>query len=504
MLLGGEQKNKSLRFRLVLWVWAISSSITFLFTFLQLYIEYSQTKSQAVKQFTIVSKQYLPILSKSVWDYNYEYTELYSKVIKGLPHIAFVSLRTNDSQLDLFLPREGLSEKEVFLNNDEVRKRFGFSRMDLMYNNQRLGELVLGIDLVELKIHYFERAVQIFIIQSLKAFLTCFLLFQMFSHVILRHLLKVVDYLQNFNLSSKDNVKLDRNPKIKDELYLLEMSLNKQKENLVDVHNKLDHINQDLAKEVELRTEERDKEREKLIEASRLASLGTMAGGIAHEINNPLNIIRSSTSFMKKAKSKEKLTDIKFFESVENIESMVVRVNSIVDGLKKISRKGELENDEYVNIKECFDDILNVSRERFELSGVDLQIYHFEDQDGLNVYGNLVQLSQVMINLLNNSYDAIENLEQKWVKINIKTDEDSVIIQHMDSGSGIPESLKNKIFDPFFTSKEVGKGTGLGLSLSKKIIESFGGELSLNDNLENTCFEIKLRIYNQGEVSESA
>lgn len=74
----------------------------------------------------------------------------------------------------------------------------------------------------------------------------------------------------------------------------------------------------------------------------------------------------------------------------------------------------------------------------------------------------------------------------------------------MDSGSGIPESLKNKIFDPFFTSKEVGKGTGLGLSLSKKIIESFGGELSLNDNLENTCFEIKLRIYNQGEVSESA
>ena len=105
MLLGGEQKNKSLRFRLVLWVWAISSSITFLFTFLQLYIEYSQTKSQAVKQFTIVSKQYLPILSKRVWDYNYEYTELYSKVIKGLPHIAFVSLRTNDSQLDLFLPR---------------------------------------------------------------------------------------------------------------------------------------------------------------------------------------------------------------------------------------------------------------------------------------------------------------------------------------------------------------------------------------------------------------
>lgn len=229
-----------------------------------------------------------------------------------------------------------------------------------------------------------------------------------------------------------------------------------------------------------------------------------MAGGIAHEINNPLNIIRSSTSFMKKAKSKEKLTDIKFFESVENIESMVVRVNSIVDGLKKISRKEELNVDDYVNVGECFKDVLSVSRERFEQAGIKVYVNEFCDWRDINIKANLVQLSQVLINLLNNSYDAILNLEEKWVRLSIDIRENYVVIQHVDSGFGISPEIEKRIFDPFFTSKEVGKGTGLGLSLSRKIIESFEGELYLNKKNKNTCFEIKLKIIEEGGKSESA
>jgi signal transduction histidine kinase len=103
-----------------------------------------------------------------------------------------------------------------------------------------------------------------------------------------------------------------------------------------------------------------------------------------------------------------------------------------------------------------------------------------------------VQLSQVILNLLNNAFDAISELPNKWVHLESRMNEGIIEIRVIDSGSGIPEELREKILQPFFTTKEVGQGTGLGLSISKGIIESHGGTLSIDIKSQNTCFVIQI------------
>lgn len=103
-----------------------------------------------------------------------------------------------------------------------------------------------------------------------------------------------------------------------------------------------------------------------------------------------------------------------------------------------------------------------------------------------------VQISQVMINFLSNAFDAIESHQEKWVEINCEDDTYFDIITFTDSGHGIPPEVVEKMFNPFYTSKDVGKGTGLGLSISKGIMEKHGGEIMVDRTSKNTCFVLKI------------
>lgn len=103
-----------------------------------------------------------------------------------------------------------------------------------------------------------------------------------------------------------------------------------------------------------------------------------------------------------------------------------------------------------------------------------------------------VQISQVLLNLLNNAFDAIELLPEKWIKLDAMKMEDTIVIHVTDSGHGIPEEEREKIFQPFYTTKPIGKGTGLGLSLSRKIVQDHKGTLTLDTNSAHTRFVIKI------------
>jgi signal transduction histidine kinase len=104
-----------------------------------------------------------------------------------------------------------------------------------------------------------------------------------------------------------------------------------------------------------------------------------------------------------------------------------------------------------------------------------------------------IEIEQVFINLINNAVDAIKGSVKPWIKISAFVEGAEIVLRFMDSGNGIPKSIANKIFQPFYTTKAVGSGTGLGLSISKGIIEEHGGSIVINENLGNTCFEIKFK-----------
>ena len=134
----------------------------------------------------------------------------------------------------------------------------------------------------------------------------------------------------------------------------------------------------------------------------------------------------------------------------------------------------------------------------FYTHGVNLEYVAATDVDIDCRAGEIVQ---VLLNLLNNAYDAISESSEKWIKVELKKEPKSIAIWVTDSGGGIPTEVQKKIMQPFFTTKEVGKGTGLGLSISRGIIESHHGQLILDTSSANTCFIIKLPIKQTEEAA---
>lgn len=226
-----------------------------------------------------------------------------------------------------------------------------------------------------------------------------------------------------------------------------------------------------------------------LSESSRLSALGEMAGGIAHEINNPLSIIRGKAAVLKRKYQDGVLDDATATKEFQVIENTVDRIAKIIKGLKTYSRNADNDPFDTVSLSGILDDTLELCRERFKNELVKIDI---EKDSKLHVKCRSAQISQIIMNLLINSLDAIQKNSEKWIKIQIFQNADLVCFKITDSGNGIDPAIVKKIMQPFFTTKEVGKGTGLGLSISKGIAESHGGKLEYDETSKNTSFILTL------------
>jgi signal transduction histidine kinase len=236
-------------------------------------------------------------------------------------------------------------------------------------------------------------------------------------------------------------------------------------------------------------------QQESMVNSSRLSALGEMAAGIAHEINNPLAVISNLSRFIKKKVTQGKSTDELILSGLSDVDETVTRISTIIHGLRNLSRDSSVEELSPVALKAIFGDVLAICTERFRNHSVDFSIVDNDNLMGTVISCRQIQISQVILNLLTNSFDAVcaTNADEKWIKIEfVQTIKNEIEIRVSDSGPGVPESIKSKIFDPFFTTKDVGKGTGLGLSLSKSIIQKHGGSLMLDQSLGFTQFSITL------------
>lgn len=238
---------------------------------------------------------------------------------------------------------------------------------------------------------------------------------------------------------------------------------------------------------------EKEKMQEQAFFNKNLISLGEMAAGIAHEINNPLTIIRGNAKVIQKTIEKLEIQDEKLFSRIEKINTMIERTSKIVDSLRVLSRDGSLDELGIFTINQALDDVLALVQERLNSKEVKFELNCPDENKTLSVYGVQIQLAQVLVNLINNAFDAVKELDEKWVKLNIFADETYVYIEVIDSGHGISQSLAEQIFTPFFTTKDVGEGTGLGLSLCHQILKKMNGQIRINQESKNTCFEIKIR-----------
>jgi C4-dicarboxylate-specific signal transduction histidine kinase len=230
---------------------------------------------------------------------------------------------------------------------------------------------------------------------------------------------------------------------------------------------------------------------EKLVESSRLASLGEMAGSIAHEINNPLAII-SGKAHRLRGKVNRLAPDEQadFKNDLEVIDRTVDRVAKIIQGLRTISREGSTDDYSVCSLSDLVEESLALCRARFAAKGVDIRVAPLPP--GAAIECRSVQIAQVLLNLLNNAFDAVEDLPNRWVSLEVRLVKESIEICVTDSGQGIPKHVVDKMMQPFFTTKPVGKGTGLGLSISRSIAMAHNGDLRVDQSHPNTRFVLRL------------
>ena len=230
-----------------------------------------------------------------------------------------------------------------------------------------------------------------------------------------------------------------------------------------------------------------------LAQAAKMSALGEMASGIAHEINNPLNVIQFRAQQVR-AFAKGRIDEAvakKVDENAENIEKNVNRIMSIVKGLQAFARKADQDPFETIPVETLLKEAKELCEDKFKFRNVDLRFGAVPA--GTTLECRPTQILQVIVNLLNNAFDAIGDLKEKWVSVEVMGKGDALEISVTDSGGGIPEAVASQMFQQFFTTKPAGKGTGLGLSISRKILETHRGVLKLDrENTTHTRFILGL------------
>jgi PAS domain S-box-containing protein len=215
---------------------------------------------------------------------------------------------------------------------------------------------------------------------------------------------------------------------------------------------------------------------------AKLASIGELAAGVGHEINNPLAIIKGMLTLLQGKLEKQNHCDSEAKEKFYKIDMAISRIVSIVKGLRTFARS---DGDELgaVNLSSVVDETYSLYKEIYEKKGLKISINDKSVNSNYTLWGNRGKIQQVLVNLISNARDAVENQEIKKIEIELFSEANFIGFVVRDSGVGVDESIKEKIFEPFFTTKPVNKGTGIGLALVQSIVREHGGKIHLDSKL---------------------
>jgi C4-dicarboxylate-specific signal transduction histidine kinase len=274
---------------------------------------------------------------------------------------------------------------------------------------------------------------------------------------------------------------------------------------LEDSRKAMIHIMGDLretTQEMERREQELRDKQEQLVQAGKLATLGELTTGVAHELNNPLNNIGLYVGNVIDRIHMGELTGESALEDLEKAMEQVRKATAIISHLRTFGRSAPVTFVP-VDVDEVIERALSLMHEQLRLRAIEVDLDLCPDE--LVVLGNPIQLEQVFINLLTNARDALEDAseETKRIRISSSLERDRIEIVFADNGPGIPPSLAQRVFDPFFTTKEVGTGTGLGLSITYSIVKEHGGEISISQTPGGgATFTLELPIVGDDVIEE--
>ncbi len=457
-----------------------SGLVTTLVTAVSFYLDYTTELSTLENTFTQIKRSSSHAVTQAAWNEN---DEVLKSQLNGI-------LKINDI-VEVYIINE--ESDKVFNYKKDIPSTYLDSRnFNLIFHNKYDGsQNNLGqLHVIAAKDNMYQRLIQkvlyVFTSQLFKTLIVSAVLLGIFKDEVTIHIKNIMDYFQSKDLT---NIHIGGN---------LQSPYNRTRINEFDKLNDSINIMTKIVAQNNI-DKDRELERQKTnsINSARLAALGEMASGIAHEINNPLTVITLAAKSMEKKVTKTDLKtetkqepDVKSdadkyssFLSIINESSF--RIQKIIESMKRQARDGDKDEFELITVKTLLSDVLDLSEAKFKQANIEIKM--IIDME-LEFECRRIQLSQVLINLFNNAFDAIHDTESPWVELRVEKLAEDIVITFTDSGPGIPTELQQKILQPFYTTKAVGKGTGLGLSISCNVIEDHGGSLYIDSEFENTRF----------------
>ena len=243
------------------------------------------------------------------------------------------------------------------------------------------------------------------------------------------------------------------------------------------------------------------------IHTARLASLGEMSAGVAHEINNPLAIIEGSLEVL----SRGPMEEARFQQKIATLKRAVTRISRIVNGLRRFARASDADARVTTSLLQIVRDAMVITDTKSKRHGATVELWVSPEltEADLLLACDPIEIEQVVINLVNNAIDAVKDQndpESRWVRVSLEASTQKpvkeLLLRVLDAGPGLSGEAETKMFDPFFTTKPLGEGTGLGLSISKGIVDRHHGQISLNKTFSNTCFEVRLPRHRNSDRAE--
>ncbi|SEK70906.1 HAMP domain-containing protein [Colwellia chukchiensis] len=507
--------NSKLSRRVFIYIFLCSAFLSVCSTLLHLYGDFKDGLTALDKRFDNIELSFNQSISTSLWDFNEALVEQQISGILRLPDIRHVKITTSFGKV-YQVGNAQLDAKKI--------KTYAIA-----FQGNSIGEMVISADYQDIYQQLWQKAGFIIVSEFIKIFIVALSTFFIVHWMITRHLFRITLYSKALSGENLDTqLSLENRTKQPDELDELVAAINAMRLTLKndiikleDAENALIDLNGDLEIKVYERTaklaesnqqlqQSLDKltlAKDQLVQSEKMASLGQLVAGVAHEVNTPLGICITSASALKEklAELEQALTEqtltkkqlsaaLQLFSEYEQIiERSLTKAVDLIRGFKSVAVEYHTDPKLNINLAQHVKDIVNTVKTLFKQKNYRIEIQVDEE---LHLVTYPSAWNQILTNLLTNSH--IHGFEGKIdgdITIAFQRNEDNLILTYQDNGKGLAADIKDKIFEPFVTTKRGVGGSGLGMNIVYNLVSTkLAGSIEVKDKTPGCCFVITVPI----------
>lgn len=507
--------NNKLSRRVFVYIFLCSAFLSVCSTIIQLYVDFQNEISALDERFHNIELSFNQSISTSLWDFNEPLVEQQIGGIERLPDIRHVKITTSFGKV--------YEIGSITSNAPKVEE------YPIQFENNIIGTMVITADYQDIYQQLWQKAGFIVVSEFIKIFMVAFCTLFIIHWLITKHLFRITAYSKKLSgqnldepltlLNRKENT--DELDELVEAINAMRIALKNDIIKLEDAENALINLNGDLEIKVYERTakladsnqqlqqslNELTLAKDQLVQSEKMASLGQLVAGVAHEVNTPLGICVTSVSALKEkiaelnhALIEEKLTKKQltsilnlFVEYEQIIERSLNKAVDLIRGFKSVAVEQHTDPKLNINLAQHVNDIVNTVKTLFKQKNYTISI-NVDPDFTLVTYPSA--WNQILTNFLTNSHiHGFENRMDGEIAIDFQANEESLVLIYQDDGKGISSDVKEKIYDPFVTTKRGLGGSGLGMNIVYNLVNTkLGGTIKMLDSEHGCCFVVKVPL----------